>query len=95
MTKFFINSINYFQQEYKEPLDKVASSRNVPELQRALAKTSLPKNIKRNITLIFKWGDDWDLHMDDDLYFYDDEHVGVGPSDPRYIMGMGGYDVPR
>lgn len=91
MTKlqFFINCVNYFQKEYKEPLDKVASSRNVPNLQRALDNTSLPKHIKRNIVLMFKWGDDWDLHIDDDLYFYDDEHVGVGPSDPRYISRMG------
>ncbi len=95
VNEYFKKAVAYQQTKHTEDLTTVLNSKNVNELRVALSKTSLSKILKENIVLMFKWGEDWDLHGDDDLHYYDDEHVGIGPSDPRYISGMGGPDVPR
>jgi hypothetical protein len=94
MRDYFIKAVNYHKKNCSESLDEVANSKSVKELKVALSKTSLSKIMKENLVLMFNWGEDWDLHGDDDIHYYDDEHVGIGPSDPRYISGMGGNDVP-
>ena len=95
VNEYFKKAVKYQQTKHTDDLTGVLNSKSVKELKVELSKTNLSRILKENIVLMFKWGEDWDLHDNDGIVYHDDEHVGIGPSDPRYISGMGGPDVPR